>query len=330
MPDSTPVDRAALFDRRFMLVTGKGGVGKSTVTAILGLLSARAGARTLICELDAHERIAPMLGHPPVGGEVTEIEENLSVVDIRPSMAMEEYALMKLRFRALYRLVFENPLVESLVRFVPGVNDLLMLGKAFNHERETDDAGRPVWDRVIIDAPATGHGITFFRLPKIIRDAVPAGNMHREAADMWALLTDPRRTAVHLVSLPEELPVQETRELHARLADDLGIPLGALVINMLPERPFEGPLAEAFDGVDEPGDPRLRRLWTAARIRAGRAANAEQHARALREMGLPTIELPQRPARALDRAAIDALAERFATQVSDPGTSDDPARQGGR
>ncbi len=320
MPD---LDRQPVPAPRFVLVTGKGGVGKSTVAAILGLLSARSGARTLVCELDSHERIAPMLGHEPVGGRVTRVEENLSLVNIQPGEALEEYGLMKLRFRTLYRLIFDNPLVASLVRFVPGMNDLLMLGKAFNHEREADDAGRPRWDRVIIDAPATGHGITFFRLPRIIRDAVPAGNMHREAADMWALLTDPRRTAVHLVALPEELPVQETRELKARLAGELGIPLGHLVINMIPSAPFAPEAAADFARLDEPRDPRLHRMWTATRIRAGRASAAEKHAVALRELGLPIVELPQRPERTLDRAGIDALAALYAEQLAPDGPRED-------
>jgi len=302
-------------DRRFVLVTGKGGVGKSTVTAILGLLSARAGARTLVCELDAHERIAPMLGHAPSGGRVVQIEENLSVVNIRPSMAMEEYGLMKLRFRALYRLVFDNPMVQSMVKFIPGVNDLLMLGKAFNHERETDENGDLVWDRIIIDAPATGHGITFFRLPKVIRDAVPGGNMHQEAADMWDLLTDPTRTAVHLVAIPEELPVHETRELKARLATELGVPLGFMVVNMVPEAPLGAELAAEFDRLT-PTDDRLERLCRAASIRARRAAGAAPHTAALRDAGLTTIELPQRTSRQLDRADIEALTAAFAAQVS--------------
>ena len=324
-PDPQPAP-----DPRFVLVTGKGGVGKSTVAAILGLLSARGGARTLVCELDAHERIGPMLGHGPVGARVTRVEENLSLVNIRPSEALEEYGLMKLRFRTLYRLIFDNPLVASLVRFVPGMNDLLMLGKAFNHERETDERGQPRWDRVIIDAPATGHGITFFRLPRIIRDAVPAGNMHREAADMWALLTDPQRTAVHLVALPEELPVQETRELRARLAGELGIPLGHLVINMLPSTPFSADGAADFARLAEPTEPRLHRLWTATRIRAGRAAAAEKHAAALRRLGLPVIELPQRPERLLDREGIEALATLFEAQLTAAAAAEAPRAGGGR
>jgi len=237
-------------------------------------------------------------------------------VNILPAMAMEEYALMKLRFRTLYRLVFDNPLVQSLVRFVPGMNDLLMLGKAFNHERELNDAGRPAWDRIIIDAPATGHGVTFFRLPRVIRDAVPAGNMHREAAEMWSLLTDPRRCAVHLVALPEELPVRETIELQARLEGELGIPLGYLVVNMMPPPLLDEALSADFARLTSaPSEPRLARLWTAGRIRAGRAALAERHADELRALGLPTVELPTRYASRFERPEIEALAEVFAAQA---------------
>lgn len=314
-PDIAP--EPALLDRRFVLVTGKGGVGKSTVTAVLALLSARAGKRTLVCELDTHEQIAPMLGYDPVGGVVTELEDRLSVVNIKPSMAMEEYGLIKLRFRALYRVVFDNPLVAALVRFVPGMNDLLMLGKAFNHERETDDHGRPTYDRIIIDAPATGHGVTFFRLPKIIRDAVPAGNMHREAADMWDLLTDPQRTAVHLVSLPEELPVQETRELRQKLQGELGMPLGYLVINRLPPTPLDDAMQADFDRLpaQDALPDALRPLVAATRIAAGRAALTAGHAKALRTLGPPPVELPEQPARRLERADLEALADRFAAQA---------------
>lgn len=306
----------SLLDRRFVLVTGKGGVGKSTVTAVLAVLSARFGRRTLVCELNTHERIAPMLGHAPVGGRVTELEPNLSAVNISPTEAIQEYGLMKLRARALYRLVFDNPLVQSLVKFVPGMNDLVMLGKAFNHERERDDAGRPTWDRIIIDAPATGHGITFLRLPRIIRDAVPAGNMHREAAEMWALLTDPARTAVHLVALPEELPVQETRELYQRLSREMEVPIGALVVNMMPQPALEGAGAADLEALsDAPADPALATLCAASRIRQIRAGIADGYRAELSRMGLPLVELPLLPVARVGRAEIDAFAERLLAQV---------------
>lgn len=285
---------AELLDRRFVLVTGKGGVGKSTVTAVLAHLSAEEGRRTLVCELNTRERIPQLFGHAPVGDRVTRISENIWSVNIRPASALEEYALMKIRFRALYHVVFENPLVQRFMEFVPGMNDLLLLGKAFNHEREVDGQGKPIWDRIIIDAPATGHGLTFLRLPRVIRDTVPAGNMHEEAVAMWDLLTDTERTVIHLVTLPEELPIQETRELHAALADELGLPLGLLFMNMVPPPLFDTTLREDFRRISErrPGDERLATLWEATHIRLAREALADHHAGRLDDLERPLVRLP--------------------------------------
>ncbi len=302
-------------DRRFTLVTGKGGVGKSTVTAILALLHAAAGRRTLVCELNALERVAPLLGHPPVGAKVTALERNLSAVNILPAQALEEYAQMKLRSRTVTHLVFDNPLVRRFVEFVPGMNDLLMFGKAFNHERERDEDGRPVWDSIIIDAPATGHGVSFFRLPKVIQDAVPAGNMHDEASEMWNLLRDARRTAIHLVALPEELPVQETIELHQRLRDELGLPLGFLVINMMPPPLLDAAQAAAFARLPAPDDPVLRPLWAAARIRLGREALAAGYEERLEKLGMPLVRLPTVYSPGYARAEIEALTRAFGAQA---------------
>ncbi|MCB9545600.1 MAG: ArsA family ATPase [Myxococcales bacterium] len=304
-----------LLQRRFVLVTGKGGVGKSTVSAVLARLSARAGRRTLVCELNTRERIPGLFGRPPVGGEVTRIGENLWSVNIQPDMAMEEYALMKLRFRTLYRFVFENPVVRNMVRIIPGVHHLLMMGKAFNHEREVEADGRPTWDTIIVDAPATGHGLTFFQLPRVIRDAVPAGNLHREAADMWALLTDPRRTAVHLVTLPEELPVRETLELHGRLTRDLGMPLGHLFVNMMPPPLFAPEQAELFARLPEPAPgTALHDLWATGRIRMGREALAGSYRRQLAGLAMPLVELPIMYTRDFGPEQIGALGDRLLEQ----------------
>lgn len=292
-PNPAPLQLPPLLDRRFQLVTGKGGVGKSTVTALLASLSARAGRRTLVCELNTQARIPGLFGKAPERGKLAQIAPNLWSVNIDPTIAMEEYGVMKLRFRALYRLVFDNPLVQRLVRFVPGMNDLLMLGKAFNHERELDADGAPVWDAIYVDAPATGHGISLFRLPRIIRDAVPAGNLHREAADMWALMTDPQRTAVHLVTLPEELPVRETQELHQRLAQDLGIPLGALFLNMMPAGLLAPEERAVFARLSErPDDRELALLWATTRIRLGRENLAGRYRDELDQLNLPVVPLP--------------------------------------
>lgn len=305
-----------LLDRRFVLVTGKGGVGKSTVTAMLAWASAAAGRRTLACELNKQERIAPALGHEPVGEQITRIHPNLWTVNINPKAALEEYGLMKLHIRALYRIVFENPLVEGFVRFIPGANELLMLGKTFNHERERDSHGQPVWDAIYIDAPATGHGLTLFHLPKVIRDTVASGNMHEEARAMWSLLTDPDRTAVHLVSLPEELAVQETHYLHARLVE-LGLPLGYVFLNMVPPRLLNLEQLELFRalGSSPPGDLELEAQWETTGIRLGRCAMATHYARSLTRLRQPLVQLPTQYTAEFGLPQIDALAKSVLAQV---------------
>lgn len=298
----------ALQDRRFLLVTGKGGVGKSTVAAMLAAASAAAGRRTLVCELNTQERIPGLFSRPPVGPRVTAIGENLWSVNIRPAEALEEYAVMKLRFKTLYSLVFENPLVQRFVSFVPGMNDLLLLGKAFNHERERDREGRLAWDCVILDAPATGHGVSFFRLPKVILDHVPVGNMHDEAREMWDLLTDARRTAVHLVTLPEELPVQETLELHAVLAGQLGMPMGALWLNQVPPHWGSEATRTAAAALPRPpaGSP-LSEAWEVARVRLGREAQAAHYKARLEKLGVPLRTLPVLYRKDFDHAALMEL-----------------------
>ncbi|MGK0358036.1 MAG: anion-transporting ArsA/GET3 family ATPase [Bradymonadia bacterium] len=309
-----------LLDRRFVLVTGKGGVGKSTVTALLARICVAQGHRTLVCELNTRERIPELFGHAPVGAVVTQIADGPSdrgglwSVNIKPEVAMEEYALMKLRFKTLYRLVFDNPLVQSAIRLVPGVNHLTMMGKAFNHEREMN-GDTPAWDRIIIDAPATGHGLTFFQLPKIIRDAVPAGNLHQEADDMWSLLTDPKRTAVHLVCLPEELPVQETLEFHDKLSA-LGLPLGALFVNMVPPPLLtDAQRAEFATLTTEPSDPALADIWRTARVRLSREGLAAQQLERLADLSMTQVRLPTIYTDTFDETAIAALADATCEQL---------------
>ena len=112
-----------------MIVTGKGGVGKSTLAAALALESAREGRRTLVCEVNTKERVTPLLGKPTRRGRVTLLEENLWAVNVRPHEAMREYALMILRFESIYSAVFENRLVRYFLRFIPSLQELVMLGK---------------------------------------------------------------------------------------------------------------------------------------------------------------------------------------------------------
>ena len=194
-----------LLDRRLVVVTGKGGVGKSTVSAALAVLAARRGKRVLVAEVDARERVAPLLGGRPSGPVVRQVVPGISTVNVDPRHALEEYALMVVKVRALYQAVFENRVVRFFLRAVPSLAETLMLGKIL-HEARSESGGRPRWDLVVVDAPATGHAVQLLGVPRALRDTVPAGPLRRDADWMQALLEDPARTAVTLVSLRRRCP----------------------------------------------------------------------------------------------------------------------------
>ena len=228
-----------LLDKRLVIVTGKGGVGKSTLAAALALESAREGRKTLVCEVNAKERITQLLGHPPVGAELTLVEDNLWAVNARPQEAMREYALMILKFESIYNAVFENKVVQYFLRFIPSLQELVLLGKILYHLKEKRPDGSWRFERVIVDAPATGHAVTFFSVPQVLLDTLPPGAMANEAKWMRDFLVDPTTTAAVLVCLPEELPVNETLELHATLTTKVGIRAPLVVLNSFVEPRFE-------------------------------------------------------------------------------------------
>ena len=205
----------SLLDKRLLIVTGKGGTGKSAITAALALLGPREGKRTLVCEINGDERVTQLLGMSPAGPEISQRAEKLWTVNIQPPAAMREYALMRLRLESIYKAVFENRFVRYFLRFIPSLQELVMLGKALYHLEEKLPDGSYRFEMLVLDAPATGHAISFLSLPAVLSETVPPGAMHREVERMRALLEDEAVTAVALVTLPEEMPVNETLDLAA-------------------------------------------------------------------------------------------------------------------
>lgn len=296
----------SLLDRRLLFDTGKGGVGKSTVTAALALVAAARGKRVLVCEVNTHERISSLLGARPVGTEIRPVAPNVEAVVVRPQEAMRQYAMMQLRYRAVYRAVFENRFVARLLRFIPSLPELVMLGKILHHVREER------WDLVLVDAPATGHGLTFLRVPQALLDTIPPGQMRSEAEWMQALLADPEATAINLVSLPEELPVNETIELARAIRHTLRLHPGTVFLNRAWQRRFDEAELRALDRMLEP--PTLDAAANAARAHSIRAALTDRYRRKLqRELGLPLLEIPFiAPQGDFGRPAIDRVAEILA------------------
>lgn len=302
---------AALEDKRLLIVSGKGGVGKSTVAAALALKLSGRGLRTLVYEVNTEERVSRLLGHRPAGAEVTRLEENLWAVNARPQEALREYALMIIKFERVYKAVFDNKLVRYFLRFVGGVQELVLLGKVLFHLQEKLEDGTWRYERIVIDAPATGHAITLLGVAQVVLDTVPPGPMAREAETMRDLLVDPQITAAVLVSLPEEMPVNETVELHRAFRDRLRIHPRAVVLNAAVERRFSQQELAQLERT-----PALYPLARGHELRAELTHDAK--ARLAAGTGLPVAQVPRLWTEQFDRACVAKVAEHLSDLLEAP------------
>jgi len=294
-----------------VIVTGKGGVGKSTVSAALALLAARAGKRVLVCEVNAQERVAPLLGGAPSGSAIREVLPGLFTVNVTPPDAMREYGLMVLRFKTIYDAVFENRLVRYFLRVVPALAELVMLGKIL-HEAKAEERGRPRWDLVVVDAPATGHAVQLLRVPSALVDTIPGGPLRHDAEWMEALLVDPARTSLAIVTLPEEMPVNEAIDLDAQVRGVLGIHRGALFVNAMPPARFGAEEVARLAALATAGPP-LGPAARAARLQAIRAEQAARYLeRARAALDLPATVIPLVPDPQWGLQAVEAVAAAIA------------------
>ncbi len=301
---------------RFVIVAGKGGVGKTTVSAAQALAYAHKGKRVLIVMCNAKERISAMFGSEPVGSTVSLVAENVWAVNIDPNVALEEYGMMTLKSRSLYKLLFDNNYTRSFFRAVPGMQEWTMLGKAWWHTTEERADGLPKYDVVILDAPATGHGLDMLRVPKVILDVVPPGLLRRDAERAWKLFQDPKTCNVIIVTLPEELPVTESIELCTALERELLLPIGKIVVNCMLPPLFSKAERAVLEGERGGADADLG-AKPAAALAAGkdRAIRERVQAEALHRLSegikVKTCFLPQLFGDAATPGAVRDLAKRL-------------------
>src|SRR4051794_17031684 len=294
-PLGTANARGGLETRRFLIVTGKGGVGKTTVCAAEALALAAKGKRVLVCMCNAKERLSAMLGSELIGPEVKAVAPNVWAVNMDPELALAEYGMMALHSKTVFKLLFDNKYVRTFFRAVPGLSEWTLLGKDWWHTTEQRADGLFTYDVVILDAPATGHGLDMLRVPKIILDVVPPGLLRRDAERAWAMFQDPEQSAVVLVTLPEEMPTTETIELAHALRDELELPIGKIVVNCVLPPLFSKEERAALEALAPVrGDSREDAALAAGRSRASRErVQAESLHRLARELPISPSFLPQ-------------------------------------
>jgi anion-transporting ArsA/GET3 family ATPase len=306
-------------DRRLILVVGKGGVGRSTVAAAIAGRLAAQGKRTLLYETSANDRFGDYFGKRSIGTEPGELAPNLWAINATPASALAEYGLMILRWKSVYEMVFENRVTKAFLRAIPGLDDYALLGKAWFHTTE-DKRGKPVWDTVVFDMPASGHSVSMLRVPWVIAETVPEGPLTRDAKTIKALLCDPARTSCVLVTLAEEMPVNEAIELEAKLTAS-GIAPQHLVVNQVFPRHFApgAPVTRVLEALS--ADPALighplaalAPLTAHAQLSRDRRGLNERYLDELRKRArTPISELPMLFAPALGPAEIKQLGDQLA------------------
>ena len=270
---------------RVVIVAGKGGVGKTTVTAALARRAGQAGLTTLVIELDGRSGLSELFGQPPLGYEpsilVPASNDTADVLAraLTPDDALYEY-LQDHGLRRVSKRLIASGAMDVVSTAAPGIRDILVLGKVKQLERA--DAA----DVIILDAPAAGHAITFLLSARGLLDAVRVGPVQTQAAEVLEMLTDAERCAVVLVTLPEETPVNELIETAFALEDRVGVSLGPIVVNGL-YPPLEGL------EVDPGDDPDAESMVAAAMFRRGRIAQQEEQvARLADKLPLPQFHLP--------------------------------------
>jgi anion-transporting ArsA/GET3 family ATPase len=295
---------------RLLFVTGKGGAGKTTIAAALAARLASDGSRVLLVELGGDRGMVALFGKRALGTEPTPLAARLSGVRVEPRALVESYFTRLLRLPFLARRLFASATFNAVTAAAPGVSEFLLL----EHLLQWVEPGllsRRRYEHVIVDGPASGHAVRLLRTPRSIATMVPGGPIGSAARRLLGLLADHERTRVLLVTIPDEMAVNETIEAHTALADDLALRMTRPVLNRVFPRRFTRAEAEAIAGWlrRRRGDP----LLDAARLQISVRHDAERHlSRLRRACGVLPVSVRQICGERVQRHDLDRMGRILA------------------
>jgi anion-transporting ArsA/GET3 family ATPase len=308
---------SGLFDKRLIFVTGKGGVGKSTVAIALGLLGARSGLRTIVVELAAQDRVRLA----PDGDEHEtfvehELAPGLFTISIDPQHAMDEY--LRVKVGPVGHALGSSKLFQAFAMATPGMRELLTVGKVWElAQPERRTRGAAPYDLVVVDAPASGHGLSILRTPRTFAEIAHVGPIAHQGRTIATTIADPEFTAVVAVARPEEMPVTETLALRDALVSD-GLALHDTIVNAVYPARFDADDVSALQrAAEEDVSPATRAAIRAALSQRARAEHQHRQLERLAD-GLeePLVELPFVFADHLDRPELERLADALGAALA--------------
>jgi anion-transporting ArsA/GET3 family ATPase len=295
-----------LLAHSLLVVTGKGGVGKSTVAAALGLAACRRGLRTIVVEVAARQDVARVLA-PGVADvyDKGSISHGPHYVSIEPQRAMEEYLRQRLPMGALVGRLSRSRIFSTLTAATPGMRELLTIGKVWELARpERRTRGAQPYDLVVLDAPATGHALAMLQAPSTFASVARVGPVAKQGRAIASFLGDPRRTAILAVSSAEEMAVSETLQLRSRLREELGVDLSLVVVNAVVRHRFSGGEERTLRAA--PRSPAQHAAMFMATWARHQRAQIARLRRSIPEVA--SVTLPFVFGSALDRASLEQLS----------------------
>jgi anion-transporting ArsA/GET3 family ATPase len=304
-----------------VFVTGKGGVGKSTIAAGLALLGAQRGKRTLVCEVDAKGNLADFYETSPTGFKPREVQPGLFAMSMDTEASLQEYLRLQLKLPMITRIGPLARAFEFVATAAPGVKEILTTGKLCWEVRERH------YDLVVVDASPTGHIIGQLAAPQAINELVKVGLVRQQTGWLMEILRDPVTTGLVIVTTPEEMPVNETIELSGRVREETNVDLAAIVVNRVLPELFSHSEEELFEHLREPAmaarlaevaagpvEPVLDAARLAVTLRRTRASHLD-HLRASVDPGLPLLYVPYLFIRSHGLRATHQVAESLGAEL---------------